>query len=92
MNNETDHLAEFVGFMRAAHTITDGFRTPEQRRCADCACLVEACAEWWCDEFGCEISEVEDCPEQMAASPERDFDDCAWEDYKIARHSKEEEE
>jgi len=51
LEKEIDHLAEFAGFMQAAHEIN--------------------------------IYPTTDKP---------DFDDCAWEDYKIARHSKEEEE
>jgi len=50
LEKEIDHLAEFAGFMQAAHEIN------------------------------------------VYPNDKPDFDDCAWEDYKIARHSKEEDE
>ena len=50
LEKETDHLAEFAGFMQAAHEIN------------------------------------------VYPTEKPDIDDRWWEDYKIARHSKEEEE
>ena len=49
LQRETDHLAEFCDFMRAAH-------------------------------YG------------IVPTDKPDYDDCAWEDYKIERHSREDVE
>lgn len=40
--------------------------TEFEKRCEDCACLIQKGKEWCCDEcFGQNVNEIDDCPENV---------------------------